>query len=198
MQSTNTSQKLLPLTLNKSFIQDFMEFKPPCFAIGLVEENNKKTGFLIMRPDKPIPSNIANQGFAFGHCLYGNSDITTIQFSFKFYDFKTYDVLVNPNNYMVKTVLNIMTENKDYFFFVLNPDNKAITFRSVMETENLAGLKDNMPKIMGANTTDDEYNKISEAFKKNSASRENILNWVCRNNIYYLDLSEDRIEINPC
>ena len=55
-----------------------------------------------------------------------------------------------------------------------------------------------MPKIMDANTTDDEYNKISEAFKKNSASKENILNWVCRNNIYYLDLSEDRIEINPC
>jgi hypothetical protein len=99
---------------------------------------------------------------------------------------------------MVKTVLNIMTENKDYFFFVLNPDNKAITFRSVMETENLAGLKDNMPKIMDANTTDDEYNKISESFKKNSTSKENILNWVCRNNIYYLDLSEDRIEINPC
>jgi hypothetical protein len=53
-----------------------------------------------------------------------------------------------------------MTENKDYFFFVLNPDNKAITFRSVMETENLAGLKDNMPKIMDANTTDDEYNAV--------------------------------------
>ena len=77
---------------------------------------------------------------------------------------------------MVRTVLNTMIANKVYFFFVLNPVNMAITFRSVMETENLAGLKDNIPKIMGANTTDDEYNKISEAFNKNSASKENILN----------------------
>ena len=61
----------LHLVLNKSFVQDFIEFKDPCFAIGLVEENNKKTGFLIMRPDKLIPSNITNKGSAFGHCLYG-------------------------------------------------------------------------------------------------------------------------------
>ena len=40
-----------------------------------------------------------------------------IQFVFHFYGFETYNMLVNPNNRLVKKVLTRMVKSDDYFFF---------------------------------------------------------------------------------
>jgi hypothetical protein len=80
--------------------------------------------------------------FALGLAVLG-----VIQFSFHFYGFKTYNVLVNPNNPIVQTVLTTMIESGDYFFFALDSNSSATTFRSEIGETNLRGLETNLPRI---------------------------------------------------
>jgi hypothetical protein len=79
-----------------------------------------------VRPKKSRPSRrdpvVTSAGFSFGHRLFGNAAFEVVQFSFHFYGFKTYNVLVNPNNPIVQTVLTTMIESGDYFFFALGAD----------------------------------------------------------------------------
>ncbi len=46
------------LTAHRHFISDFMEAEVPCFALGMVEERGEKVGFLGIRPDVAIPSDV--------------------------------------------------------------------------------------------------------------------------------------------
>jgi hypothetical protein len=64
-----------------------------------------------------------------------------IQFAFQFYGFETYNVLVNPNNHLVKRVLITMVESGDYFFFAISPNRSVTAFRSEIGQEKLAGLR---------------------------------------------------------
>jgi hypothetical protein len=49
--------------------------------------------------------------------LLGTTEFEVIQFVFHFYGFETYNMLVNPNNRLVKNVLMRMVDSGDYFFF---------------------------------------------------------------------------------
>jgi len=60
--------------------------------------------------------------------LLGTTEFEVIQFVFHFYGFETYNILVNPNNRLVKTVLMRMVESGDYFFFAISP-NQSVTFQ---------------------------------------------------------------------
>jgi hypothetical protein len=127
--------RFLPkLTVNGQFMRDFMAEESPCFALGLVEERKKTCGFLALRPAEVIPPEISGLGFNFGHALLGTTEFEVIQFVFHFYGFETYNMLVNPNNRLVKTVLNPLGQ---------------------------------------------------------------VLDWVCRNNLSYLDLTHNRLEMDP-
>ena len=109
---------LLPrLSVNRQFMNDFLSAAMPCFALGMVEERKRSCGFLVLRPNEVIPPEISDAGFLFGHGLIGNADFEVVHFAFHFYGFKTYNVLVNPNNPLVRTVLTSMVESGDYFFF---------------------------------------------------------------------------------
>ena len=70
-----------------------------------------------LRPDEEIPPDISGAGFGLGHRLLGTAEHEVIQFFFHFYGFKTYNVLVTPNNPLVRVVLTMMVESGDYFFF---------------------------------------------------------------------------------
>jgi len=186
------------LIVNKQLIQEIIGTETPCFALGLMEENEKECGFLALCPDRNIPGNITEKGFRLGHVLLGNRDIVVCQFIFELYGFETYNVLINPNNAVVQTVLTTMLENKDYFFFVINPDQSVTTFRSEIGEDDLVGIKTNMSQIQKARTTDSQYEKALASFKRNPEPiGSTLLNWVCRNNIEYLDLTKDRLEMSP-
>jgi hypothetical protein len=189
---------LLPrLTANRQFISDFISAEAPCFALGTVEERKRQCGFLALRPDKVIPAQIENAGFRFGHTLFGNASFEVVHFAFEFYGFETYNVLVNPNNPLVQAVLTTMVESKDYFFFALSSNGIATAFRSEIGEDNLAGLKTNLPRIQQSKTTDAQYRKTVSAFMRNPEPPGTLLNWVCRDNVAYLDLSKDRLEMTP-
>ena len=189
---------LLPrLVVNSRFIDAFITAEAPCFALGLVEERKQTCGFLALRPKIVIPEEYTRTGFRFGHSLLGNADYVVVHFAFHFYNYETFNVLVNPNNPVVQTVLNRMLETGDYFFFAIDPKGSVTTFRSELGQEDLAGLKTNLPLIKNAKTTDAQYRKAVALFEKNPDPPGRMLNWVCRDDTDYLDLTRHREELTP-
>jgi hypothetical protein len=189
---------LLPrLTVNRQFMSEFIAADTPCFAIGMVEEHKRQCGFLALRPDKVIPPEVSNGGFAFGYSLLGTADFEVIHFAFAFYGFETYNVLLNPNNPLVQAVLTTMVTSGDYFFFELNSNGSATAFRSEIGETNLVGLKTNLPRIQRSTTTDMQYRKAVSQFERNPDPAGTLLHWVCRDKVEYLDLTTDRLDLNP-
>ena len=85
---------MLPvLTVNRSFMHDFMDAEPPCGALGLVEENGRQSGFVALHLDADIPSEVTARGFRLGHSLLGGDAFEVIHLAFAFYGFRTWNVL---------------------------------------------------------------------------------------------------------
>jgi hypothetical protein len=80
---------------------------------GCAEERRRPGGFLALWPPQAIPLAITHAGFRFGHGLRGHADVVIVQFVFAFDGFETYNVLVNPNNLLVRTVVTTMVQNED-------------------------------------------------------------------------------------
>lgn len=175
------------LTVNRQFMHDFIAAETPCFALGVVEERQRPCGFLALRPRDVIPPAITNAGFRFGHSLFGNVRFAVVHFAFAFYGFKTYNVLVNPNNPLVQAVLTTMVESGDYFFFALNANGSVTAFRSEIGQVDLAGLKTNFPRIQRATTTEPQYQQAVAFFEKHPQPVGELLHWVCRERLEYLD-----------
>ena len=178
-------------------MMEFIEAETPCFGIGLVEERNRQYGFLALRPDEVIPSEISAGGFNFGHSLFGNSAMEVVHFAFEFYGFQIYNVLINPNNAVVQAVLARMIEGGDYFFFALDSNSSVTAFRAEIGQEALGGLKANLPRIRSSTTTDRECDLAVERFSKKPDPEGTMRNWVCRDNVEYLDLNKDPLELTP-
>jgi hypothetical protein len=169
----------------------------PCFALGLVEEQRQQCGFLALRPDEVIPPEISAVGFNFGHALLRIAEFEVIQFAFQLYGFETYNVLVNPNNHLVKRVLITMVESGDYFFFAMRPNRNVTAFRSEIGQEKLAGLSTNLRQIQGPTTTDAQCQRALARFRRYPDPPGQVLNWVCRDNVDSLDLAQDCLEMIP-
>ena len=184
------------LTVNRQFLSDFLAAETPCFALGLVEERGQQSGFLALRPDEAIPPQITNAGMRFGHSLLGTAAFEVVHFAFEFYGFHTYNVLVNPNNPLVRAVLTTMVDSEDYFFFAVSQAS-ATAFRSDIGQENLAGLRTNLSRIQHSTTTDGQYQTAVSAFERNPEPPGTLLHWVCRDNPDYLDLTIDRLDLTP-
>ena len=191
------SSLLSPLTVSRDFIREFIDAAAPCFAMGMVEIEGHQTGFLALRPDRTIPRDVMAHGFRFGHGLIGTSDYTICQFVFQFYGFATFQALVNPAKPTVKAILRQMVEQDDYVFFAVGSDHGATSFRSEPSGGDIAGLKANMPMIEAATTTDRQYLQGCESFSRNPEPRGTIVEWVCRDNPEFLDLTANPLVMEP-
>jgi hypothetical protein len=168
--------------------------------LGLVEKRQQPCGFLAIRPNETIPPNITDAGFRFGHSLLGTSQYLVVHFAFEFYGFARYNVLVKPNNLIVQTVLITMVESGEYFFFAINTNGSVTAFsanRGHGSHTDMAGLKRNLPRILRAEPTDGHYQEALARFRANPQPPGKLLNWVCQDNIQYLDLTTDRLEMTP-
>jgi hypothetical protein len=194
---TNVPPLRPALTVNRSFMRAFIAADTPCFALGMVEERKRQHGFLALRPDQAIPADVAELGFNFGHALLGNATCEVIQLAFAFYGFQTYNVLVNPNNALVQAVLAQMIEGGDYFFFALNPNDSVTAFRAAIGQETLTGLKANLARIQHSATTERQYRQALAQCAANPEPPGILLQWICRDNIDYLDLTTDRMALTP-
>ena len=185
------------LTVNKLFIQDLMAASTPCFALGCVEERGARSGFIALRPEEPIPQSSTGQGFNFGHSVLGIEGSPVLHFGFEFYGHRVYHGLVIPGNPLIQAIIDTMLETKDYFFFAINPDQTATAFRSQLEYNNLAGLKTNREQFSSESCTPDQYELAVKKFTEKPDPPGQVMEWVCRNNWDYLDLTKHRLDLNP-
>ena len=198
LQDMHKTVPVLPtLTVNRPFITEFVDSESPCFALGVVEVQAQECGLFALRPEEEIPPEVSNIGFRFGHSLYGSETFEVIHFAFGFYGFHTYNVLINPNNPLVQTVLDKLLKSGDYFFFLLDANNHVVSFRSEISDDNLLELKNNISRIKSSTTTNEQYQRALRSFLKNPRPQGTMLNWVCCNGMKYLDLSEDRVDLTP-
>ena len=190
---------LPPLTLNRKFIGDFSDAAAPCCALGLVKSASTITGFLAVKPDPAIPNHVLGLGMGFGHRMIATQGGSLVcQFAFNFYGFAQYSVLVNPSNVLALKVMEAMVAQKDYFFFILNSDERVSAFRSDLNDENLAGMRDSIPIMRSATTTEAVYEQAVSAFWRAPDPVDmKALNWVCRDDPTYLDLEDDTIDLPP-
>ena len=184
------------MTLNSKFMADFVAADAPCFALGLVEEHKRRSGFLALRPDDPIPAHVAQVGFRVGFGLIGTDDFEVIDFAFEFYGHALYHALINPNSPVVRQVLAVMAETQDYVFFTVDTHagGTATCFRSEL---GVAGLREAFPRIQRSMTTEAQYRRVVESFSRRPEPPGVMLSWVCRDNLDYMDLTQDRLEMNP-
>ena len=70
---------MLPvLTVNRSFLYQFMAAETPCGALGLVEESGRQSGFVALHLDEDIPSEVTAKGFRFRHSLLSGDTFEVI------------------------------------------------------------------------------------------------------------------------
>ena len=194
-----THSMLPTLTVNRSFIQSLLAAEAPCCGLGLVEVNKKKSGFLALRPGEAIPETSLSLGCNFGHSLYGNSQFEVVHFAFEFYGFGIYHALVNPNNPLVQVVLKTMLESRDYFFFSIEERSGSVTaFRNEINNEVMAGFQQDWPRIEASTTTKRQYHKaVSSFIKDDTYPTGSLMHWLELDNLSYLDLRIDRLDLNP-
>jgi hypothetical protein len=70
-------------------------------------------------------------------------------------------------------------------------------FRTEIGDATLPGLIANMARIQGSTTTEHQYNQALAQFRRHPSPPGHVLEWVCRDNPDYLDLTQDRLEMNP-
>lgn len=192
---------LLPrLTINRAFIDEFLAAPAPCVALGLVEVRRRTRGFLAIHPNETLPPSVTDAGFRFGHSLRGTSHYLVVHFAFEFYDFARYNALVKPNSPIVRRVLSQMVESGEYFFFAIDANGSTTAFNADLghgSRTDLAGLRHNLPRILRAETTEAQYHDALTQFRANPDPSGTLLNWVCRDDERYLDLTTDRLEMVP-
>ncbi len=195
----NNVYPLLPkLVVNVHFMREFLAAPTSCCALGVVEERSQKVGLLALHLADAIPQAIEARGMCFGHTLFGNSRYEVVYFAFEFYGFKTYNILINPNNPITRTVLSMMVESGEYFFFLLTSDQNVTAFRSDLKDGPLAGgLTTNFARVQHSTTTEAQYQSAVSAFTRHPDPPGDLLQWVCRDNPGYLDLTQDRLVLHP-
>ena len=185
------------LIVNQLLIHDLMAAQAPCFALGYVEDRKEKCGFIAVRPEIPIPSQVTQQGMNFGHSVLGTSQYKVLHFGFEFYGHATYHGLVPAGNPIIQAVIETMLDTQDYFFFAINPDQTVTAFRSQFEAQDLAGLRTNQEQFGEDSCSLEQYESAVKTFTKNPDPPGTVMNWVCRNNWDYLDLKKYPLDLNP-
>jgi hypothetical protein len=185
------------LTVNELFISDLMSARPPCFALGYVEDRGAKCGFIALRPEAPIPAVSTKQGFCFGHSVLGPRANPVLHFAFEFYGHATYHGLAPAGNPIIQAVINTMLETGDYFFFAINPDQTVTAFRSRLEEMDLSGLRTNQEEFGNATCAPEQYERAVKSFAKNPDPPGQVMEWVCRNNWDYLNITKYPLELTP-
>lgn len=180
-------------------MEALLQADAPCCGLGLVEIEARQCGFLALRPGEPIPPDATARGFKLGHSLYGSNTYEVVHFAFEFYGFQQYHVLINPNNPVVQTVLQTMLDGGDYFFFAIDERLGSVTaFRTDLGYNVLLNLKNDWERLQHSTTTELQYRQTVTSFVDDPEYPPGtLLNWVCRDDSSYLDLSTNRLALTP-
>lgn len=191
----NVIQLPVPLTLNGRFLRAFMDAEAPCAALGLVEEAGQTRGFVAARTRERLPAHTAQSGFDLGYELLGNDRYQLMHFVLRFQDLPPYDILLNPNNPVVRKVVDVMRETAQYFFFMVETHG-MVAFHQTMDRAGLEWFHRYGSVVHTATTTPQDYERALQRFTADERLRHGrLLDWVCRDDTASLDLREDRLEV---
>ncbi len=189
---------MLPeLTVNRHFMAEFLAAQTPCLALGLVDTAGSPCALVALRPDRVIPSMVSAGGFSFGHSLLGAKAWEVVYFGFRFYEFVSYNALINPNNPIARAVLTTMVKTGDYFFFAIDSNQSTLAFRPEIGMETLAGLQANLSRIQQSATSAAQYRAVVTQFSINPEPPGILLSWVCHDQPDALNLATDRLVLKP-
>ena len=79
----------------------------------------------------------------------------------------------------------------------IRPTTSCTAFRADMGEDNLAQLKANWGRIQRSTTSEADYEKSVRQFRLGPNPPGQVLEWVCRDNLNYLDLTRDRMDMRP-
>lgn len=185
------------LHANGHLIKDFMAATRPCCALGILGDGNRSTPFVALRPGEPILPQPASSPLHHGHALLGAPQSEVLQFGFTFFERSTFHVLVNPNNGIVRSVLSHIIERSHYFVFAADLDENLTAFRADIRPAGLARFSFYQRRARSSATTADQYDEVLAQFRRNPAPPGAVLEWVCRENVEYLDFTRNRLSVSP-
>ena len=90
-----------------------------------------------------------------------------------------------------------MIDSGEYFFLAIGPNQSVTAFRSEIGKKTLAGITDNLARIKRSTTSDAQYQQALSQFQKRLLPPGQLLSWVCRDNVGYLDIASDPLEMTP-
>ena len=183
------------LTISRRFIEDFMEQDAPCFALAMIEERGRLFAALVFNPGVALPDGISADGFELGHSVLGGANYEILHFAFGFHGFATYNVLLNPSNALVQSVVRSMVERGGYFILAVSPELRATAFRADFGKHDLQGFRDHYQRILHSTTSDACYRKANTQFRRRPSPSGHVLNWVCRDDEKYLEPASDPLEL---
>lgn len=191
------SQFLPDLTFNSLFIEQFTTEKPSCFSLGVLEHDSVEKGFIAIKPRESIPQHVTSRGFNFGQEIFSYRNDEIIHFIMRFYDYRDFHILLNPNHEIVRRVLRIMKDTGDYFFCVFHHDSGMTSFRNDLAGAGLSLFENNLNIINGSKTSSENYENVVTMMEPDYQRNGEYLKWVCRDNIEFLNLRDYRLEANP-
>ncbi|MGB0127079.1 MAG: hypothetical protein WBP72_05510 [Rhodocyclaceae bacterium] len=197
MRPSNVFELLPRLAVNGPFIAEVLAHQAPCCALGMVDERKERFAALMLSLDVPLPNESTAHGFSLGHSVLGTQHVEVLQFSFIFYGFRTYHVLVNPNNPIVQAVVGRMVERGEYFILAIGVDGTATAFQAGVGQGELLGVTENIDRLRASRTTDREYDQALAQFRQFPQPSGQILEWVCRDNLACLDPSLAPLDMSP-
>jgi len=192
---SNVTQLPVPLTINERFLRAFLDAEASCAALGLVEEARQVRGFVAARINESLPIQAARSGGDFGYELLGTDRYEIVHLILNFPGLQPYDILLNPNNPVVRKVLDVMRETAQYFIFVIVADGMT-AFHKDMDEESLDWFNRYGRVVHTSTTTIQEYERGLRNFTKDDRFMHGkLLSWVCREDMAALDSQEDRFEV---
>jgi hypothetical protein len=140
---------------------------------------------------------VSSRGFELGHCVLGGDNFEVVQLTFEFRGFATYHLLLNPNSPVVRNVLGHMLDSGNYFILVLGADSDVQVFGCDVGEDSLIWLQAFLPRLLASRTTAEQYRRAVTAFSRNPQPPGQVLHWICGDEVKYLDLCGDRVELMP-
>jgi hypothetical protein len=185
------------LIVNGQLMRAFQAASAPCGVVGLLEERGVAAPFLAFRPRESLRRRNGVCALRFGHAFLGNPPAEVIQFGVTFFETSTYHLLVNPSNPVVRAVFSRILEVGYYFVFVIDPQHWTTAFRADLEPEGLARLVQHRRRLQISTTSESQYQHVVAQFAQDPTPPGRLSEWVCRDNLDYLDFTQYRTEMNP-
>lgn len=95
------------------------------------------------------------------------------------------------------SVLGHMLDSGNYFILVLGADGDVQVFGSDVGEDSLIWLQAFLPRLLASRTTAEQYRRAVAAFSRSPQPPGQVLHWICGDDVKYLDLSGDCVDLRP-